>query len=102
MSTKHQPTNAQDPIGGLFDDVVEQIAESFTVGTDREGYTHHFYAPADVVVVYDESGVGYWEHLDGSLLDSWVSYVEEKRGWLSFGPFADLGIEADRRRKEGE
>lgn len=87
---------------GLAGNLAEQIARSFTVGIDEKGYDHHYYAPADVVVVYDEDGVDYWEHLDGAVLAKWVSYVDDRRGWLSFGQFADLGIEADRRRKHGD
>lgn len=74
--------------------------ESATLGTDAEGYDHHYYRPADAVVVYDEDGVDHVEHLDGRLLAEWIGYVTAKRGWASVGQLADVLVEADRRRKE--
>lgn len=74
--------------------------QSFTVGTDTEGYDHHYWRPADAVVVYDETGVDHVEYLYGRLLAEWVVYVDEKRGWETPGQMANAGIAADKRRKE--
>ena len=75
--------------------------DSATLGTDAEGYDHHYYRPADAVVVYDGHDVDHVEYLDGRVLDDWVSYVSRERGWTATGQLADLLVEADRRRKEG-
>lgn len=85
----------------MADDLASQIANSFTVGTDEDGYTHHYYAPADTVVVYDDTGVDTYQHLDGDTLETWVEFIEQERGWRSMGQFAALGIDRDAERKEG-
>ena len=75
--------------------------ESATLGTDAEGFDHHYWRGADCVVVYDHDGVDHVEHLDGRVLADWVDYVRHERGWTAVGQLADLLVEADRRRKEG-
>ncbi|NHN40528.1 hypothetical protein G9C85_02600 [Halorubellus sp. JP-L1] len=80
-------------------DVVDQIARSFTLGTDAEGYTHHYYRPADAVVVFDGRELDHVEHLDGRRLEAWERYIEGKRGWRSHGPHSEIGISEDDRRK---
>lgn len=96
------PTADAQHTTSMADDLASQIANSFTAGTDSEGYTHHYYAPADMVVVYDEDGVDAAQHLDGETLETWVGFIEQERGWLSMGQFAALGIDRDAERKEGQ
>lgn len=100
MSTNHSTTeNATDV---LADGFARQVARSFTIGTDAEGSTHHYWQGADAVVVYDETGVDHVEHLDGRPLAEWDAYVADTRGWASRGQFAQLGITYDHERKERE
>ncbi|WP_277540240.1 hypothetical protein [Haloarcula laminariae] len=75
--------------------------ESATLGTDVEGFDHHYWRGADCVVVYDDQGVDHIEYLGGRVLDDWLAYVAHERGWDTIGQVAGLLVEADRRRKEG-
>jgi hypothetical protein len=75
--------------------------ESFTLGTDGEGYDHHYYRPADAVVVYDQDDVDHVKHLDGRPLAEWADYVDHERGWTSMGTFGKHGLAGDLARKEG-
>ncbi|GGN84444.1 hypothetical protein [Haloarcula pellucida] len=74
---------------------------SATLGTDDEGYEHHYIRSADAVVVIDGDDVDYVEYLDGRRLDEWRRYVDQERGWSSPGQLAGAILEADQRRKEG-
>lgn len=103
MSTT-KPQQKSDTFEGTSDELVQTLADkvsrSFTIGTDREGYRHHYYRPADTVVVYDADGVDHRERLEGAPVEHWVAFVEDRRGWASYGPHAALGIAADTGRKE--
>jgi len=92
--------NSSGTTATLAHDLGDDI-ESATLGTDADGYDHHYWLGADCVVVYDSEGVDHVEHLDGRVLDDWVSYVAQERGWDTIGQLADLLVEADRRRKGG-
>lgn len=96
---KSSDTTAMDSLADRFS---QQLARSFTLGTDGDGYQHHYYRPADTVVVYNDTGVDHYRHLDGRPLTEWRAYVAETRGWTSMGPYAKAGIELDRERKEAD
>lgn len=83
----------------LTDTAIAKLTRSFTLGTDHEGYTHHYYRDADTVVVYDGRDLDHREHLDGRPLHAWNEYVADRRGWLTHGPHAKLGLKADAARK---
>lgn len=93
-------TAPDTPSESIVDMIVDSFASSFTVGTDADGYDHHYYRPADAVVVYDEGGVSHYKYLDGRKLDDWIAFVRERRGWECKGPHAPLGVQEDRRRKD--
>lgn len=102
MSTKHS-------VGNELSDTTEELTHSLgdqlnsaTIGTDADGYDHHYWRNADAVVVYDESGVDHVEYLNGRLLADWAAYVDDERGWAHEGQFGAICIRADRRRKAGE
>jgi hypothetical protein len=97
--------DADEPDGAasLADRLAADLTRSFTVGTDGDGMTHHYYRPADTVVVYDpdgDTGVDHHHYLDGTPLDEWVRYVATQRGWQTTGHHAAHGIREDSRRKE--
>lgn len=75
---------------------------SFSIGVDNDGATHHYYRPADAVVVYDGRDVECVEYLRGRQISEWTDYIDECRGWARRGQFATAGIRADSRRKEAE
>ena len=85
--------------GTIFGQLTNALARSFTIGIDATGRRHHYYAPADTVVVFDENGVDHREHLDGRTIRQWYSYVAQSRGWESRGPHAALGERVDAQRK---
>jgi len=96
---KGSDTTAMETLADRFAD---QLARSFTLGVDADGYTHHYYRPADTVVVFDDQGVDHYRHLEGRPLTEWRAYIDEERGWKRMGPYAKLGIELDRERKEAD
>ena len=101
MSTKPRAgLNDPDTAAGLAERLTDRLTRSFTLGWDAEGYRHHYYRPADCVVVYDGRELDRVEWLDGRPLEKWVAFVESKRGWSAKGPHARRGIAADRQRKE--
>lgn len=101
MSTNaHCPDEPDEPHDSLVASLTNRLARSFTIGTDEEGYRHHYYAPADTVVVWDADGVDHRERLDGDLLETWVAFVHARRGWATKGPHARNGIAHDRQRKQ--
>jgi len=97
---RHQETDGTTD--NLGDTLVDGLARSFTIGTDADGYNHHYFRPADAVVVYDDTGVDHYQNLDGAPILDWVSHVKDRRGWSSKGPHAVLGVAVDRQRKEGD
>jgi len=103
MSTNvHDADESDGASDNLGDTLVDGLARSFTIGTDADGYDHHYFRPADAVVVYDDTGVDHYENLDGALILDWVSHVKDRRGWSSKGPHAVHGVAVDRQRKEGD
>jgi len=98
-------TDSDDPAGtpdaGKVARSLGDQIRSATLGTDAEGYDHHYFRPADAVVVYDADGVDHVEYLDGRLLAEWARYVDTQRGWRHEGQLASALLAADRRRKEG-
>jgi len=96
--TGHQDSGTAD---SQIDSMADRIARSFTVGTDEDGYDHHYYRPADAVVVFDGRELDHVEHLDGRLLKEWIAFVDGRRGWLTPGPHAQLGVARDHERKTG-
>lgn len=84
----------------IVDDLRTKLAKSFILGTDMDGYEHHYWRPADTVVVFDETGVHHREYLDGRVLEDWLHFVDERRGWALLGPHAQTGIAYDTQRKQ--
>jgi len=99
MSTKRSPSATDGTMDRMLDTLVDRVHRSFTIGTDAEGKDHHYYRPADTVVVYDADGVHHRQRLDGRPITEWVEFVDDERGWLSMGEFAAVGLREDRRRK---
>lgn len=104
MSTKDRTgLNNPDTIDSLANHLTAQIARSFTLGTDLAGYDHHYFRPADAVVVYDRdpdtNQIDHVEHLDGEPLDDWHAFIARERGWATLGPHASTGLEHDAARK---
>jgi hypothetical protein len=77
---------------GIVSQLVDGIARSFTIGTDAEGRSHHYYRPADAVVVYHGRDLERVEFLNGRDVREWVAFVETRRGWESKGQLAAIGI----------
>lgn len=100
MSTTHTAT--QERTVSLADQLTDALARSFTLGIDEEGYTHHYYRPADAVVVSDGRTLDYYQPLDGRPLHEWQAFVTQKRGWASFGQLASIGLRVDAERKKTE
>ena len=92
--------NDPDTAIDLAERLSDRLTRSFTIGWDSKEYRHHYYRPADCVVVFDGRDLDRVEWLDGRALGDWVAFVEAKRGWSAKGPHARCGIAADRQRKE--
>jgi len=93
---------SEEQFGGLASRLADKVVQSFTIGRDTEGRSHHYYQAADSVVVYGGDGVERREYLDGRTVAEWEAFVEQKRGWAAEGQFASIGVAADRQRKEGD
>jgi hypothetical protein len=102
MATNEKGTDIENRADELVGSIADQLARSFTIGTDEEGCQHHYYRPADTVVVYDDDGVQHREYLDGGLVGEWYEYVDDKRGWMVPGPHRKNGIKVDAARKLGD
>lgn len=92
--------DAQEPIVSIAGYLADAMARSFTLGTDEEGYSHHYYRPADAIVVYDGRGLDHYQPLAGRSLEEWRAFVELKRGWAAMGPLAALGLRMNAERVE--
>ena len=84
----------------LADDVTRALARSFTLGVDSEGRTHHYYRPADTVVVFTESSVEYRQYLGGRSLGEWTGFVAADCGWRHRGRLAGLADHVDAEREQ--
>ncbi|WP_224337871.1 hypothetical protein [Haloprofundus halobius] len=100
MSTRKAAT--QEPTVSLINHFTRTLAKSFTLGVDEEGYTHHYYQPADAVVVHHGRKLDHYQPLNGRLLSHWQQYVAQKRGWESMGQLAHTGLRVDARQKEAQ
>lgn len=99
-STQGNAPTAESSTDLVVDTLTASIARSFTLGVDGEGYNHHYYQPADSVVVYDGRELDDVVYLDGRPLWHYVEFVDESdRGWDRLGQFASIGINADTARK---
>lgn len=103
MSTQHQPTNNADgPLGGIVDQLANTL-QSFRIGTDADGGTHYYHRNWHAVVVISAGReLEHVQRLGDRPLTDWYDFVRESRGWYSFGPFADIGLEAAEQRREGQ
>ena len=99
MSTTKAAT--QERTVSLASQLTNAIGRSFTLGVDGAGYTHHYYRPADAVVVFNSRELDHYQPLAGRTLDSWKQFVAQERGWTSFGQLAPIGLNVDSERKEG-
>ncbi|EJN57562.1 hypothetical protein [Halogranum rubrum] len=90
----------QERTASLASHLTDALARSFTLGVDVTGATHHYYRPADAVVVFDGRTLDHYQPLDGRLLREWQAFVAEDRGWASTGQLAQLGLQVDAERKE--
>lgn len=97
-------TDIEETADELVGSLADQIGRSFTIGTDDEWCDHHYYRPADTVVVYDPQTqeIDHREYLDGATVESWYRYVQDERGWIKLGQLAGAGMKADKARKLGE
>jgi len=98
MSTTHTAT--QERTVSLADHLTNALARSFTLGIDTEGFTHHYFRPADAVVVFNGRTLDHYEPLSGRPLREWKAFVSQKRGWASTGQLASIGLQMDSERKE--
>ena len=92
---------AQERTASLASHLTSALARSFTLGVDATGSTHHYYRPADAVVVFDGRELDHYQPLDGHPLAEWREFVAQERGWASTGQLARVGLQADLERKEG-
>ncbi|WP_224338122.1 hypothetical protein [Haloprofundus halobius] len=97
MSTRKPAT--QEPTVSLIDHFTRALARSFALGVDEEGYTHHYYQPADAVV-HNGRELDHYQPLNGRPLTHWQKYVAQKRGWESMGQLAHVGLRVDAQQKE--
>jgi len=102
MSTETRTGLQDSGTDSLGEQLSDQLARSFTLGTDADGYDHHYYRPADAVVVFDGRELDRVEYLDGATLKKWVRFVAQGRGWDCKGPHADHGVAVDLERKTGD
>ena len=87
--------------GGLIGDLEAHIGGAFTVGTDKDDRTHHYYRRSDQIVVYEGRDLVGRYDLDGRPIDHWVEFVtDEGPGWATFGPWFRVGVRVDRQRKQ--
>lgn len=101
MSTNARTPNQSDgPLGGIVDQLANNL-QSFRIGTDAEGAKHYYHRNWHAVVVCDGRELEYIQRLGSRSLADWYDFVDDRRGWYSFGPFADIGLEAADRRREG-
>ncbi|POG55534.1 hypothetical protein [Haloferax marisrubri] len=98
MSATNSAT--QERTVSLAEQLTNALARSFTLGIDAEGFTHHYFRPADAVVVFDGRTLDHYQPLDGRPLREWKAFVSQKRGWASMGQLAHLGLRVDTERKE--
>ncbi|WP_083851154.1 hypothetical protein [Halogranum rubrum] len=98
MSTTH--TTPQEHTASLASHLTDALAHSFTLGVDATGSTHHYYRPADAVVVFDGLELDHYQPLDGRPLAEWQAFVARDRGWDSTGQLARVGLQHDSERKE--
>ncbi|KAB1187501.1 MULTISPECIES: hypothetical protein [Haloferax] len=97
MSTTHTAT--QERTVSLAGQLTNALARSFSLGVDNEGFTHHYYRPADAVVVSNGRTLDLYQPLDGRPLREWQAFVSQKRGWASIGQLAHIGLRVDAQRK---
>ena len=98
MSTTYTAT--QERTVSLASQLTNAIARSFTIGVDATGSTHHYYRPADAVVVFNGRDLDHYQSLDGHPLVEWRRFVAQERGWTSMGQLAEIGLQHDSQRKE--
>jgi hypothetical protein len=98
MSTTY--TTPQERTASLASHLTDALARSFTLGVDATGSTHHYYRPADAVIVFDGRTLDHYQPLDGRPLREWRQFVAEERGWDSTGQLARVGLQVDTERKE--
>ncbi|SEP19411.1 hypothetical protein SAMN04487948_12016 [Halogranum amylolyticum] len=98
MSTTH--TTPQERTASVASHLTDALARSFTLGVDATGSTHHYYRPADAVVVFEGRTLDHYQPLDGRPLAEWQAFVAQERGWDSTGQLAHLGLQVDAERKE--
>ena len=94
-------TTENDTDRTLTEHLTDAIGRSFTIGTDQRGADHHYYRPADTVVVYSNDDIDHVEYLDGRMLTDWLHFVAHRRGWTAIGQLAHIGIHVDTHRKGG-
>ena len=85
----------------LADDVTRALARSFTLGVDGKGRTHHYYRPADTVVVFTEAGVEHRQYLGDDSLGKWMGFVAADCGWRRRGRLVGLADTVDAERERG-
>ncbi|SEP25264.1 hypothetical protein SAMN04487948_12714 [Halogranum amylolyticum] len=90
----------QERTASLASHLTTALAHSFTLGVDATGSTHHYYRPADAVVIFDGRTLDHYQPLDGRPLRDWREFVAQERGWDSTGQLAQLGLQVDAERKE--
>ncbi|RLM94380.1 hypothetical protein [Haloarcula sp. Atlit-7R] len=104
-----QPEGSPDQVEKYFPEINSTVTDvgffarqinSAQIGVDDDGFLHHYWRKADAIVVYDESGVVRVEYLDGTLIEKWIKFVGQERGWESPGQCANALIKADKWRKE--
>ena len=80
--------------------LTEIFSRSLTVGVDAEDDRHHYYRPANTVVVFDESGTKHRQYLGEHMLAEWRQFVEQKRGWQPIGQLTPHGEAIHQRSKQ--
>ena len=93
MSTKPR-TGLQDSGTDPRPDLEDRLAESFTIGTDAEGYDHHYHAGAHAVVRYDyrTGEVERVRYLGDKPLVRWLAFVASEIGWSDLNVHGLQGV----------
>jgi hypothetical protein len=100
-----QPMSTHDTAGpetsgtsaeSVIKSIPEQTYQSFTIGTDAEGYDHHYYHPARTVVVYDGRDLDDVIYLGESTVRRYEEWVTNFRSWARKGQFRDMALHYER------
>jgi hypothetical protein len=71
---------AQKP-AGASNVSIDLPSDALRLGVDSEGATHHYSRIAGTVAVVETDGGVHRTDLEEQLLETWIDYVADERGW---------------------